>query len=95
MCGRLLFASLEVDLLRRCGVPALVFPKRPYSLREEQRMIPFEEYRKLRRRVKTRSRLAGIPVAFMGVTVSSAFNVHVYPQMLEFQNPDVELAPIL
>ena len=58
-------------------------------------MMRFDEYRKLRRRLKTRSRLAGIPMAFVGITLSSAINVHFHPQMIEFQNPDVELAPIL
>ena len=58
-------------------------------------MMPFEQYRKLRRRLKFRSRLAGIPAAVVGVTLSSAVNVHFHPQMLEFQNPEVELAPIL
>ena len=60
-----------------------------------QRMMPFDQYRRLRRRLKFRSRLAGVPAALFGVTLSSAVNVHFHPQMLEFQNPDVELTPIL
>ena len=58
-------------------------------------MMPFDQYRRLRRRLKFRSRLAGVPAALFGVTLSSAVNVHFHPQMLEFQNPDVELTPIL
>jgi hypothetical protein len=74
---------------------AAVCSERNYSTTDTQRMMPFEEYRKLRRRLKMRSRLSGLPVAFLGVGASSAANVHFHPQMLEFQNPDVELAPIL
>lgn len=72
-----------------------VSPSRAYSSTDEERMMPFVEYRKLRRSIKLRSRLAGLPMAFVGVTLSSAINVHFQPQMLEFQNPEVELTPIL
>ena len=59
------------------------------------RMMPFEDYRKLRTRLKLRSRLAGIPVAVVGVSLSSAVNIHFHPQMLEFQHAEVEMTPIL
>ena len=62
---------------------------------DQPRMMPFVDYRKLRRRLKLRSRLAGLPMALTGVALSSAVNIHFQPQMLEFQSPDVELAPIL
>ncbi|CAI8042082.1 hypothetical protein GBAR_LOCUS23373 [Geodia barretti] len=62
---------------------------------DRQRMMPFERYRKLRRRLKSRSRVAGVPGALAGVALSSAVNVHFHPQMLEFQNPEAELTHIL
>ena len=107
MSSRILLTSLEFDLKRICHrwmtrnsrqFGAVEQPKRLYSRSEEEettRMMPFEEYRKLRRRVKTRSRLAGVPMAFVGTTLSSAVNIHFNPQMMEFQNPEVELNPIL
>ena len=68
---------------------------RAYSADDQRRMMPFVQYRKLRKRLKFRSRLAGLPAALFGVTVSSAVNVHFHPEMLEFQNPEVDMAPIL
>ena len=65
------------------------------STEKTERMIPFVEYRKLRKRLKIRARLSGIPMAFVGTSLSSALNLHFNPQMLEFQNPEVELTPIL
>ena len=59
------------------------------------RTMPFEQYRKLRRQLKFRARVAGVPAALVGVGLSSAVNVHFHPQMLEFQNPEVELTQIL
>lgn len=68
---------------------------RPYSNDPSERMMHFEEYRKLRKRLKIRARLAGVPMALVGTSLSSAINIHFNPQMLEFQNPEVELTPIL
>ena len=96
---RLLYRHVDVyfhcktQTLHQVG--AALCSKRAYSTTDEQRMMPFKEYRRLRRRLKMRARLAGLPVACVGVGLSSAINVHFHPQMLEFQNPDVELAPIL
>ena len=94
---RLLFRRVDVCKtlsLHQVGA-TIICLERAYSTKDERRMMPFEEYRRLRRRLKMRSRLAGLPVACVGVALSSAVNVHFHPQMLEFQNPDVELAPIL
>ena len=86
----------DMNGVSRAGrLAGLTTVRRAYSASDERRMMPFEEYRKLRRRLKFRSRLAGIPAAVVGVTLSSAVNVHFHPQMLEFQNPEVELTPIL
>ena len=68
---------------------------RPYSNDSSERMMPFEEYRKIRKRLKIRARLAGLPMALVGTSLSSAISIHFNPQMLEFQNPEVELTPIL
>lgn len=68
---------------------------RPFSSDPTERMMPFEEYRKLRKRLKIRARLAGVPMALVGTSLSSAISIHFNPQMLEFQNPEVELTPIL
>ena len=77
----------------RSSLPAIY--ARCYSNTGNERMMPFEEYRKIKKRLKNRARLAGIPMALFGTTVSSAINIHFNPQMLEFQNPEVELTPIL
>ena len=77
----------------QCFLPAI--HERRYSNTGIERMMPFEEYRKLKKRLKNRARLAGIPMALFGTTVSSAINIHFNPQMLDFQNPEVELTPIL
>lgn len=55
--------------------------------------ISFEEYRKLKKSLKLRTRLAGIPMAFVGTTISSAVHIHFNPRMFEMTPEEVQ--PIL
>ena len=72
------------------------FSLRSYSSSagESEKKMTFEEYRKLRRSLKTRSRVAGLPMAFFGMGISSFVNVHyVTPNMFDM-TPE-EIQPIL
>ena len=60
---------------------------------ESERMMPFEEYRKLRKALKWRARIAGIPMGLLGIAASSFVNVHFNPRMFEM-SPE-EIKPIL
>ena len=56
--------------------------------------LTFEEYRKLRKSLKTRARVAGLPMAFFGMGISSFINVHyITPNMFELTPEEVQ--PIL
>ena len=56
--------------------------------------LTFEEYRKLRKSLKTRGRVAGLPMAFFGMGISSFVNVHyITPNMFELTPEEVQ--PIL
>ena len=56
--------------------------------------MTFEEYRKLRKSLRTRGRVAGLPVAFFGMGISSFVNVHyITPNMFDM-TPE-EIQPIL
>lgn len=55
--------------------------------------MSFEEYRKLKKSLKLRTRLAGIPMAFVGTTISSAVHIHFNPRMFEMTPEEVQ--PIL
>lgn len=56
--------------------------------------MTFEEYRKLRKSLKVRTRVAGLPMAFLGMGISSFVNVHyVTPNMFEMTPEEVK--PIL
>ena len=46
------------------------------------RMMLFEDYRKLKKSLKWRARLAGIPMGFAGVVFSSFINIQLNPTML-------------
>lgn len=60
---------------------------------ESKRMMPFEDYRKLKKTIKQRARIWGIPFAFAGMSISSAINVMVFPNILEMTAEDIQ--PIL
>lgn len=57
------------------------------------RMMPFEEYRKLKKALKMRARIAGLPTAVVGVMASSFVNIHFNPRMFEMTPEEVQ--PIL
>ena len=73
--------------LSRC---AAVVHNHLYS---SQADISFEDYRKLRKTLKSRSRVAGIPLAFISMGVSSLINVQMNPGMFEMTPEEVQ--PIL
>ena len=56
--------------------------------------MSFEEYRKLRRSLKWRGRIAGIPMTFLAIAASSAVNIHLNPDMFNPQ-PEAEIPLIL
>lgn len=60
---------------------------------EQKFTIPFAEYRKLKKSLKMRSRVAGIPMGFIGICISSAVNIQLNPRMFEM-TPE-EIHPIL
>lgn len=53
--------------------------------------LTFEEYRKLRKSLKLRGRVAGLPMAFLGMGISSVINVHFNPNMFNQTPEEVEL----
>lgn len=55
--------------------------------------MPFAEYRKLKKTLKMRTRIAGIPMAFAGIGISSAVSIQLNPRMFEM-TPE-EIQPIL
>ena len=57
------------------------------------RMMPFPEYRKLRKSLKWQTRICGIPFALAGMAVSATINVYLNPGMFEM-TPE-EVTPIL
>ena len=58
-----------------------------------ERMMQFEEYRKLRKALKWRARIAGIPMGLLGIAASSFVNVRFNPRLFEM-SPE-EIKPIL
>jgi hypothetical protein len=59
----------------------------------EKFSMSFSEYRTLKKSMKMRSKIAGIPMGFFGIGLSSAVNVHLNPHMFEMTPEEVE--PIL
>jgi len=55
--------------------------------------MTFEEYRNLRKTLKTRSRIAGVPLACVGISISSFVCIQMNPRMFEM-TPE-EMKPIL
>ena len=60
------------------------------ELQKQDRMMPFEEYKKIKKRLKWSSRLAGLPGFMVGSGISAAVNVHYFPQIMDFESPDVQ-----
>ena len=61
---------------------------------DDSEKMTFEEYRKLRKSLRTRGRVASLPMAFFGMGISSFVNVHyITPNMFDM-TPE-EIQPIL
>ena len=92
----------KVSLVPATNHAACVFPSPSLSLRfyssssggDGGEKLTFEEYRKLRKSLKMHSRVAGLPMAFVGMGISSFVNVHfVTPNMFDMTPEEVQ--PIL
>lgn len=59
----------------------------------KERMMQFQQYRKLKQSLKMKGRLAGIPAGLLGMTTSSAVNISLNPRMFEMTPEEVK--PIL
>lgn len=70
-------------------------PERCYStsVRQPSVTMTFEEYRKTRKSLKVKARVAAVPVAFSGIAVSSAIHLHFNPRLFEMTPEEVQ--PIL
>lgn len=64
-----------------------------HSQQTNRHSMTFAEYRKVRKSMKMRSRIAGIPIGFGGILLSSAISIHLNPRMFEM-TPE-EITPIL
>ena len=56
--------------------------------------LTFEEYQKLRRKIRTQKRISGIPFAAVGLTTSSMVSVMLNPNLFEATDPE-QIQPIL
>lgn len=81
-----------------CGKPLLLRLSNGRCYSQENvpgtEKMSFEKYRKLRRALKWRGRIAGIPLGLLAISTSSAINIHFNPDMFNPQ-PEVEIQPIL
>lgn len=50
--------------------------------------MPFDEFVKVKRRLRTRKRVAGLPFAFAGLTGSSMLHAWLNPHMFDATSPD-------
>ena len=57
--------------------------------------MTFEEYRKLKKNLKLRSRLAGLPLGFGGIVLASFINVQLNPHMFEMSPEEAQQHLIL
>ena len=60
---------------------------------DKRTKMSFEEYRKMKKSIKLRTRIAGLPMALAGTSLSSAVWVYMNPRMFEM-TPE-EIQPIL
>ena len=84
LCRALIFNVAEVQRAQTC---------RQTSTNAKERMIPFQQYRKLKQSLKVKARLAGIPAGFLGMAASSAVNINLNPRMFEMTPEEVK--PVL
>lgn len=77
------------------GKTAVGEPMQPSTEVDETvgKTLSFEEYRKLKKAIKLRGRLAALPMGFVGIGISSAISVQLNPRMFEM-TPE-EIQPIL
>jgi len=55
--------------------------------------LSFEDYQKLKRKVKSRQRIAGLPIAAVALMTSSAVSAYLNPNM--FDAPPDQIQPIM
>ena len=60
---------------------------------ESKRQMTFEEYKKLKKRLKWTARVAGIPGFAVFSGISAAINVHYHPDIMNLEAAEVQ--PIL
>ena len=60
----------------------------------KQFSLSFEEYQKLRRKIRTQKRISGIPFAALGMTASSMVCVTLNPHLFDATDPE-QIQPIL
>lgn len=53
--------------------------------------LSFDEYQKLKRSIRTKQRIAGIPFAFCGMTAASLTMAYMYPDMFDATPENVQL----
>jgi import inner membrane translocase subunit TIM23 len=54
----------------------------------EERMMKFEDYRKMKKTLKWNARVAGVPGGLVAMAISSAVNMHFNPKMFEAATPE-------
>lgn len=55
--------------------------------------LSFEEYQKLKRKIRSRQRIAGLPIAAVALMTSSAVSAYLNPNM--FDAPPDQIQPIM
>ena len=53
--------------------------------------LSFEEYQKIKRKLKTNQRIAGVPFAFLGTIGSSMLSAYMFPDMFDATPENVQL----
>lgn len=94
--------SASAPLTQRLVASCPRCPQRMYSVEATsdsdgspvRRMMPFEEYRKLKKALKLRARMSGLPMAGVGILASAALNTHFNPNLLA-PVPEEEIQLIL
>lgn len=66
--------------------PVVETSKRPFDL-------TFEEFQKLKRKIRSRQRIAGLPIAAVALMTSSAVSAYLNPNM--FDAPPDQIQPIM
>lgn len=64
------------------------------SKSKQQFSLRFEEFQKLRRKIRTQKRISGIPFAAVGLSASSMVSVMMNPNLFDATDPE-QIQPIL